>query len=106
MLIPYRTDGIYIKWHLNSIAHNMKCVCVCVHCAVTIMSEQVPAITDTTVNQPVSSEAVSSTADIIGRFIEGPHVSAHGGIYMRCGYETDWCGLVLYYGKHALKIQS
>ena len=59
------------------------------------MSEQVPTITDTTVRQPVHSEAVSSTADTTGTFIEGPHVSAHGGIRMRSGHNISWCGLVL-----------
>ena len=87
-------------------AHH-SCVCACVHCAVTTMSGQVPTITDTTVRQPVDSEAVSSTADTTGRFIEGPHVSSHGGLRLRSGYETSWCGLVLQYrGKHVLKRQS
>ena len=57
------------------------CLIVCVHCAVTTMSDQVPTITDTTVRQHVDSEAVSSTDDITGRFIEGPHLSAPGNIY-------------------------
>ena len=52
----------------------------CAHCAVAIMSERVPTITDTIGYQPVDSEAVSSTADTSGpgRFTVGPHVSAHG----------------------------
>ena len=58
------------------------------------MSEQVPTITDTSVRQPVDSEAVSSTTDITGRFIEGPHVYAHAGIRMRRGYDTSRCGLL------------
>ncbi len=56
---------------------------VCVHCAVTIMSEQAPTITDTTVRQPVDSEAVSSTADTTGGFIEGPPVCVHGGVALK-----------------------
>ncbi len=44
-------------------------------CAVTFMSEQVPTIPDTTVRQPVDSEAVSSTDDTTGRFIEVAPVS-------------------------------
>jgi hypothetical protein len=71
------------------------CLIVCVHCAVTTMSDQVPTITDTTVCQPVDSEDVSSTANTTGRFIEGPHVSAHGVIRMRSGYKISWCDLVL-----------
>jgi hypothetical protein len=51
---------------------------MCIHCAVTIMSEQVPTITDTTVSQPVASEAVTSTADITGSFIAVLHVSGRG----------------------------
>ena len=54
--------------------HTVFYVCV-FPCAVTIMSEQVPTITDTTVRQPVDSEAVSSTADTTGRFIEASRVS-------------------------------
>ena len=47
------------------------------------MSEQVPTITDTTVNQPVDSEAVSSTADTTGSFIEGSHYSTQrAGVYI------------------------
>ena len=65
------------------------------------MSEQVPTITDTSVCKLVDSEAVSSTADTTGTFIEGPHVCTHGGtsICMRSGYETSWCGLVLQYAR-------
>ena len=70
-------------------------VWACVHCAVTIMSEQVPTITDTTVRQPVDSEAASYTADTTGWFIKGPHVSAHWGIRMRNGYEDSWRGIVV-----------
>ena len=51
---------------------------MCVHCAVTTMSEQVPTITDTTARQAVDSEAVSSAADTAGRLIEGAHVCARG----------------------------
>jgi hypothetical protein len=54
-------------------------MCMRVHCAVTIMSEQVHTTTDTTVSQPVDSEAISSTADTTGRFCEGPHICTHGG---------------------------
>ena len=73
----------------------MMCVCLFAHCAVTIMSEQVPTITDATVHQPVDSEAVSSTAHITGRLIEGPLVCAHVGIRMCSSYETSWRTLVL-----------
>ncbi len=67
---------------------------VCVHCAATIMSEKVHTITDTTVCQPVDSEAVSSTADTAGRFFVGPHVSAHRRrVFTGC--ETSWLRLVL-----------
>ncbi len=56
---------------------------MCVHCAVTIMSEQVLTITDTTVDttvrQPVDSAAVSFTDDTTGRFIESSRVSTLGG---------------------------
>ena len=44
------------------------------------MSEQVPTITDTIVRLPVDSEAVSSTDDTTGRFIEAPCVCTHGGV--------------------------
>ena len=60
-----------------------------------LMSEQVPTFTDTTVCQPADSDAVSSTADPAGRFIEGPHVSAPGDVHMRNGYEASWWGIVL-----------
>ena len=56
------------------------------------MSEQVPTITDTTVHQPIDSEAVASTADTTGRFIEGQHVFAHGGGCMLSCYETSSVG--------------
>ena len=56
------------------------------------MSEQVPRTTDTTVRQPVDSEAVSSTANTTGRL--GPRVSVHGSLRMRSGYEPNWCGVV------------
>ncbi len=51
-----------------------------VKCAVTSMSAQVPTLTDTTVRQPVDSEAVSFTADTTGRFIEG------GICLLTCGF--------------------
>ena len=54
--------------------HRVSCVGVS-PCAVTIMSEQVPTITDTNVRQPVDSEAVSSTADTTGRLIEASRVT-------------------------------
>ena len=63
--------AILIEFHPSH--HQM-----CVHCAVTIMSEQVPTITDTTVRPPVDSEAVSSTDDTTGSFIEAPRVCTHG----------------------------
>ena len=71
------------------------CVCLFAYCAVAIMSEQVPTITDTTVRRPIDSEAVSSTADTTGMFIEAPHVFTHGDIRMRSSYETSWRTLVL-----------
>ncbi len=58
---------------------------VCIHYAVTIMSEQAPTITDTTVCQPDDSEAVLSTAGTAGRLVAGPYVCTHGG----CGFETS-----------------
>ncbi len=77
------------------------CVCACLfaHCTVTSMSEQVSTITDTgtTVRQPVDSETVSSTADTIGRLIEGPHASTHKGLRIHSSYEISWCCLVLQY---------
>ena len=54
--------------------HSVSCVYVS-PCAVTIMSEQVPTIIDTSVRQPDDSEAVSSTDDTTGRFIEASCVS-------------------------------
>ena len=66
-----------------------------VHCTVPTMSEQVPTINDTTVRQAADCEAVSTTADAIGRFIAGLHVSAHGSKCMHSGYETSWCDLAV-----------
>ena len=71
------------------------------------MSEQVPTITDTTVDmtvrQPVDSEAVSSTADATGRLIVGPHVCMRGGVRMCCNVATKLVGVAQCYCKHALK---
>ena len=52
---------------------------MCVHCAVTTMSERAPTINDTIVRQPVDNEAVSCAADTAGRLIGAPHVCTHGG---------------------------
>jgi hypothetical protein len=60
------------------------------------MSEQVPTITDRTVRQPAARETVSSPSDTAGSFIQGPHVSSHGGLRLRSGYEASWYGLVLH----------
>ena len=62
----------------------------CIPCAVTIMSEQVPTITDTTVRQPVHSEAVSSAADTTGWLIAGPPVCTHGGAASK-PIGVAWC---------------
>ena len=44
---------------------------MCVYCAVTSMSAQVPTLTDTTVQQTTDIEAITSTADTTCRIIEG-----------------------------------
>jgi hypothetical protein len=77
---------------------------MCVHCAVKIMSEQVPSITGTTVHQPVDSEAVSSTADTAGRSLRD-HVFLLMGVYL-CVVATKQIALAWRCTKYVLNRQS